>query len=202
MEYRIWQYAVNYNPLPGEAPLRVNYKTDLTQRLHPERTVILGEMTKVVYYAEFDGVTYSVPVVQEDFVYTRDPATGLASHRTLTISWFLEDDTLGSSTKDLTKFYTSIHDKRQEAFRKRSNQVDKASELAVYGQVLLGTSVSDATTNGQVLFKQWVPEIQRYQDSDTQPLIDNLTNDTTSWLDGAPAQFGGATIRQAMLAEI
>ena len=203
LNYRIYEYMVRGDDLDWtEVPFHVNWKTELVTRLHPEHTIVKGELVKSVYHAEFDGQTYAIPICQSEYVYDRDPNTLLANYRTETISWFMEDGSVSAETKVLKKYYSSVEQKRSELHRKRKNMVNRGSEIAIYGQVLTGKSELEATRDAQSLWAELVGAVSLYEQGSTGQLIGAVMAATDQWLDLTPAQFGGASIRQAILGEL
>jgi len=111
--YNISNHAVRDLGWKAEPPYDLDFQKQLKQRLHPDHTMVKGEIQQTIHYAgatlEQDGtVTYDTPVVQEDFAYLRT-ASGLAVMRTHTICWFFADGTLDTTNKKiLTKYYNNI----------------------------------------------------------------------------------------------
>lgn len=209
--YKIWDYykdCTSHNDPSG-----IDFVKDLDIRLHKEDYLTnsaniqagqyLGELNKQILYANFDGTTYTIPIVQIEWVYTRDVTTELAISRTESIKWFLDDGTLGSLTKSRTKYYSSAQQKRVENSRRRSNQVGNASEAALIKRVGWGADLNTAYIEGQVYFKTLVDEIVSFENGMPQPLIDKITADTTpTWLDDQDPVTPVETVRDFILAEL
>lgn len=92
-----------------EPPLEVDYVTGLCVGLYRSVESLEGDLpSQVIYYASASSdedfvVTYSDPVVQEDYVYSYD-ALDVLRETQMTISWFLENGSLHETTKIITSF--------------------------------------------------------------------------------------------------
>lgn len=103
-----------------------------------------GLLSTMEYYKEYDSETstFSDLIVKEENVYTLNEL-GLVSQREKTISFYLEDNTIGYS-KNILKYYdttTNFKAVREEADTRRKNLVYKA-EL----YILSALTYSDALT--------------------------------------------------------
>lgn len=124
--YKIWNF-VQEPPATNTPPLDLDYKKQLTTRLHPKNTFVQGELTAREFYenasVNADGsITFSNLILRENNVYTRDVA-GFAIYRTKTITWIRDDESDGPDTKVTLKYYSGV-DKIQEGQTRRGNLVD------------------------------------------------------------------------------
>lgn len=131
----------------------INYQTELLAdvgRLHPQITSIVdGEVRQKVFWRDFDGVTYSTPVVTEDFVYTRN-AQSFVMFRVQTIRWHDEAGALmADPVKARTKFY-SPEESISEGKRRRGNIVNglELIVLEMMQATIPGMSTADLTAMG------------------------------------------------------
>ena len=206
MDYKIWNYV-----LPGvqhdedQSPLDIDFKTGLTVRLHPERIFDNGVLVEVIHNlgtsVNPDGtLSFSDPVVQEKFEYTRDPY-GFALYRVQTISWYLEDGTIGPDTKTLQKFY-SPQERIAELERRRRNIVDNV-KIIVIGAIAATQQVdtSEAVQLGRAFFDDHQIAIANYIESGGDALIQGVEGDNTHvWLNNQIAPQ--VTIRAFLLNEL
>ncbi len=188
-------------------PKDINFKTELTQRLHAETEpyIVKGELQKIVYYSditiESDGShIYSNPIVEETFDYTRT-AVGFVTHRTQTISWYLEDDTLSPETKTRVKYY-SAQEAIGEGKRRRGNIISRLT-MVVFGLLKATTTDSDSNIimTGQALVDGYATDINAFIMSGSNGILATVTNDTRSWMNN-PVDTNGTTIRDVILSEL
>lgn len=167
-----------------ECPSDIDYISGIHTRLHPERTIVLGEQVEVTYYRDFDGETFSNPVVRETYSYNRDQVSQLIISRSQTIEWYLVDGTIGPHPKVRgPKFYPSIQEKRDESERRRRNQTSRASEVVIGGLIQMGYTFENAVSAGQTYWKSLVSEVAAFEAGNTAPLRDRISNDTDpSWV--------------------
>ena len=202
--YKIYEYLDQDHGIFDEylAPHHLDFVTGINIRLHPKRTFVLGEMTEVIYYESFDGQNYSIPVVRETFVYTRDPVSKLAISRIQTIEWYDVDGNLGEFPKIRgPKYYNTMTEKIKESKIKKGNQVNTAGEVCIGSLIQLsGKTLAEATSLGQAYWNTLIDSgmIPKYIDGLTQPLRDQITADT---LAGDPDWLNN-TIRDLILAEL
>lgn len=193
-----------------EPPVEVDYRTDLDRRLHPERIFVQGELQQVNYYddvtVEADGsLTFTDKILTEDYVYVRDVAL-FAVSRTLTITWYREDDSSHPTTKQMLKFYSAA-EKVQEGKRRRGNIVDKLENM-VAGYLLAtelannGGDVQATLDMGRDFLKTYKTQIDLFVEGSIQDLYNDILADTTyPWLDNV-ISAPSTTIRDAITAEI
>lgn len=83
----------------------INYKLGLKESLIPVRSVVKGEVQKVVWYRTLDANMIPVePILKVDISYTRD-ASGFALFRTTVRTWYNLDGTENPETKPSSKYY-------------------------------------------------------------------------------------------------
>lgn len=194
---------------PLVPPFPYNYNTGLTRRLHPKRIFDHGEMQRVEFYADATpqpngSVIYDDLVLTEDYVYVRD-SVGFAESRTLTITWYREDETPHPNTKLMEKIYP-LDERMQEGKRRRGNVVDNLS-LTVSGLLLMtelannGGDQQATLDMGRALLADYAVEIDNFVEASIQTLYTRLLAETNyAWLDNDIG--GGTTIRMVMLNEI
>ena len=185
--YKIYELVDDDSPDVYRTPININFRTGLTSRLQPKRVMNQGDVVECIHYVNFDGATYSDPVVKETWTYTNDP-TGYPQYRVHEVMWYDEDGDLDESNKKSeVKYYVSLQDKRHVAHQRRVNRTTKASETVI-GFLMqgVGMSYTDAVSNGFTYWSSLVAEVNLYESGDTQPLIDRISNDTApAWLDAA-----------------
>jgi hypothetical protein len=93
--------------------------------LHKKRTLKDGFLIKCEYFRTSDGTTYSGLAVEENRVYTVTPGTDLVSSRAMTIDWYRDDGSIGS-TKKTVKYYSFV-EQIAEGKTRRNNVVEYAS---------------------------------------------------------------------------
>lgn len=196
------------------APIDLDYVIGLTTKLHAKRTIVLGEVILVEWYAEYDEDTdtFSDMVVKVEIVYTRN-AMGLPLSRVVTRTWYLEDDTPASPTKVTKKFYRG---------NERTDELERRAKNALAAQNTLGLSciIVDQMTNhgktyeeavaiGMGYASEWynhfqlnIEEFQRTNSRLFFDAIKNLSPPTLQWAHDTPGflttvkaevNFGGWT---------
>jgi len=204
-EFKI--YGCMRNPAydKSEYPCAVNFKTDLMYRLHPKNTFTAGVLTKIEYYKDYDGTTYSDKILEEIIEYTYDSAN-LATSRTTSIYWYYTDESQSENCKTLLKYYTPT-ESIQESQRRRQNILDSL-QLAIVGLIMQTESVDMATAmNLGAIFldayehetKSWIitPNLYALQNR----LNAEVTGETDyQWLFNPIG--GGLTVRDYMLSQI
>lgn len=212
MNYKIWQYTNKPLEEWEESPSGLNYKTLDHIKLHPKLTFVKGELLLAEYFAEvsleLDGSkTYSDPILKVDFIYQRDPTTGLIFRQERVLSWYFENDALSEDTKVVEKFY----DPKQaieEGKRRRTNVLDDIA-LKVIGLVAAteGISQDAAIDLGSQFQQDYLMELDSYVKSPREKKFeDRLTAETAySWLNNdisALTGVPGLTVRLYLLNEL
>jgi hypothetical protein len=202
MKLKIYDYIPKYslrNRILEIPPKEFDYDLlDLVKKI----TMVYGDITEVVYYAEFNpsNNTYSIPLVKEQYQYYY--VNNLPYRRLLTISWYYIDGTLCTETKTKQKYYNAI-DSMIALKSKRSNIIADI-KISLVGWLLMSGSVSnmnDSVSTAKGFLEQVINDIKLFEDGNSIPLIAILTNTNNSWLDNTIPQLG-KTIRLAILEQI
>lgn len=83
----------------------INYKLGLKQSLIPVRSVVKGEVQKVIWYKSLDAeMKPSEPILKVDITYSRD-GSGFALFRTSKRTWYNIDGSENEETKNTEKYY-------------------------------------------------------------------------------------------------
>jgi hypothetical protein len=202
--YKLYEYIVGEHN-STVCPKTIDYGTQLTIRVHPKNTFSTGVLTKIIYYASYNGTTYSLPVVEENYVYTYG-AGNLASSRVLTIKWYYDDGTISTDVKTMTKYYAS-YEAIVESNRRRQNIID-ALQLDIVGLIMQTNQVSQssAMVTGSTFLDAYSAEVRSWLITPTLYALQNRLNAEVSgstdfqWLFNAIG--GGATIRSYLLSKI
>jgi len=139
---KIFRYALDHHGYNlYEAPVDLDYTSGLTRRLHAKRTIVLGEVTNVQWYADYNDSTdtFSDLIIDVSVTYTRN-AMGLPLYRDTVRTWYLEDGTAASPTKTTRKYYRG-NERTDELERRAKNAV------AMMNTIGLGLIISDQMTN-------------------------------------------------------
>ena len=162
------EYGLNFK-ITGESsdPSQLDYDI---MGYHKKRTIIKGELTKVEYYKNFDGVNYSDLIVEETRQYTRNEI-GLALYRTQNSKWYLENNTVGLE-KTFIKYYT-MNEMLSETMTRSTNIINEAK---IYLLNNIGYS------NGQNFMQSVGNEITLFINGTGQPLRDAVTNSTKEYM--------------------
>jgi hypothetical protein len=135
-----------------------------------------GELYLIEYYEDFDGATYHNLIVKEERQYIRDPQSGWVYMRLLTVTWYLEDDSVGY-TKTSKKFY-SMPESYDEGKSRRGNVINNTS---IYLLGLVGE------TDGIDFMNYVTTEIDLYVKGSVLPLINKVGATTKPYmLSGTP----------------
>lgn len=141
--------------------------------LHKERIISHdGFLTDVKYWKNYDGQTYSDLYVHEKRVYNIDSQTGLSITRQMSISWYLEDDTVGYTREYPLKYYNQ-QEAIEEGIIRRNNIISKAK---VYCINQLGLQYSFDLLNSLK------SQIDLFNQGYTQPLRDAVQSSTKPYL--------------------
>ena len=189
--YQIYQY-IDSEKDDTIFPDRIDFITGLNRRLYPKNTYNFGELDQTIYYAnrsgtQLEGFTYSTPVVQEEFVYVRDPITEFPISRTNTLKWYFADGTLDTNSKVLTKYYDDDPVlQMNELCTRRSNNID-CIIIAIVGLALMTNpdlTFNEIIAEGKTFFATNGINRQLYIMDGNLALVDDVRNDTTlSWMD-------------------
>ena len=222
--YRIWSLVPEaHRDDADEIPDHIDYKTGLTQRLHPRRWFHHGLLVQVIYYKNFDGTNYDTPVIKETWNWVLNASTNMPESRTIDIQWYRELDELISTGPDVyepylmahvkpyLKYYDTTAEQIQEIQRRRQNVI-RSIEESVIGMIAYTETSGDipaAIALGQLFMTDVSAEVNNFKDHGddslatavgTQtPYIDNHT-----WLDNDLAAVGqpGVLLHQVVSAEL
>jgi hypothetical protein len=110
LDVKLYRYLTDYSADKLDPPYGIDFVTGLSVGLFRNVEYLDGDLpAQVIYYASASSdenfvVTYSDPVVQEDYVYVRDEFDVVREKR-MTISWFLENGNLHATTKEVISFF-------------------------------------------------------------------------------------------------
>jgi len=170
--------------------------------LYKKETFVYGDLTEIIYYVERDGDTFSIPIVKEVREY--NIVDTVYESRTITISWYYEDETLCSDTKIINKTYDPP--KGIQAIERKRNNIMASVKTNLIGYLLLTgeeTTKLDAIALAKAFLSDYVSEISKYKEGTSSPLTTKLTNETGfDWLDNEVTQAGNVTIRNLILNEL
>jgi hypothetical protein len=203
-----------------KAPHSLDYKTGLKQKLQAELTFdSLGNITQVIYYLNATpnpiGLTYTDPILKYNAVYFYNENDGYVTHRTVTRSWMMTDDTWSNDTKVTTKYYTKVQ-ARNVGLRRRRSLIDNlVIEVGFFVMITEGIqSVRDAELIAKPFLDEVSPTLSSYYESGNMrdsttgsfPLYSVVANSIHTWLDNTiPTQYTGIpnlTIRNFILGRI
>ena len=170
-----------------DSPLDIDYDI---MGFHKKRYIVKGELVKVEYYRNYDGITYSDLVIEELRVYNRD-ALGIILTRDISIKWFLTDDSIGD-TKSWVKYYSG-DEAISEGITRRKNMINTAKTV-----LLNMLAVNHGTPLNQQYAFDFLSsislELKYFEEGYRQPLIDAVNNSIKPYM--------SATIKTAVAEEL
>ena len=205
----------------------IDYKKELSQSLIPKRTVVQGEVTQVDWYKSLDGDMNPVDLVLKvEVAYTRD-ASGFATSRVTTRTWYNEDESEHAEKKITNKYYfVNPSDMIDEGLRRRKLLVNSLQipTMTFMSEVLmpLGHTQESVVLKGREFMDDYESDFNKFVDNSstiTDPADDNFGKKSViveledasptgrnatynAWLDAAPASLGGlTTIRQYLIGQ-
>ena len=175
-------------------PTDIDYGIVPSPRLEKKLTFLHGELIKVEYYGNYNEVTdeFEKPVIVEETVYVRD-AKKYAKERTTTISWYLNDGSLHSVTKERKKHYRGKAEKIAESKRRRGNIITDLISRSIDSPI-----EDDIITT----FKALADQEEAFILTGSSDLSTAITNSTDAWLDLDIPDFPGVTMRMFVLDEL
>ncbi len=201
MSYKLFRYVEDR----GFPVYTVNYKTELNTRLHPQHTVVDGELQTTMYYAEgtltaSGSVEYTDPVIKVSFVWNRNPL-GFVYERNSKIEYYLEDGTIGEDTKETQKFYSN-DEAISEGKRRRQNIVDSIT-LPVMSMMLKTIPEDDGVViqKGRVFLKKHQASFSAFINESNNQIIADIVASEELWLNN-PINDQLTTIRQYILSKL
>lgn len=205
-DYQIYEYVTD-SLVPDRTvfPAHIDYRTQINQKLHPQKIKQYGFLTSIIWYEEEvdneDGTfTYNSPVVKESFSQTYDSDSGLPAIRTQEIQWYFTDGTLGSRKKtriescknDIAAAIAAIQRIR------KSNVLDIIDILIL--QILWTedqketpafTTVAEVIAEGRVFFEAYYLERDLYEADGNYNFAQAMKDDAIfAWLDNDPSGMG------------
>jgi hypothetical protein len=203
-----------------KTPKSVDYKKDLSQRLHPDyRFDKFGFLTGCTYYenlsVSYDALGFTVfnfsePIVDYKSVYTFAD-NGYVSTRTTTRKWYMTDGTLSDDSKVTFKVYPPMV-ARDEARRRRKNLINNLLVQTVGLFIMTSpdlSNVNEAEADALPLLKDINQALSAYyefgtkEDAQGNPceLIQEISVHPYSRLDNfVPGTNDTVTIRQFIIA--
>ena len=218
LKVKIYDYLSN-TPLGSiyEPPIRVDFVTGLDIKLHRKSTLVKGECIREDFYASafvnpISGVvTYENLIVKEETVYTRNPL-GFPVYKTSKISYALEDGTFHSTTKTITKMYSSL-EQISEGKVRRGNLVDNLQLpcICLISYAIIGSFNGTPTIilEGRKFLSDYKNEFELFVSSSDKSILSCLTDpnspryiSTTKypWIDSMTPYH--VTIRQYLTNEL
>lgn len=191
----------------SEVPEEHDYITGLVTRLYRSNTAVYqGEIREITFYAaatqdpNTGAVSYSDPVVRENFVYYRD-GVGFARQRSQTITWIREDGTDHPDVKTRHKMYDG-YETIVEGRRRRGHLADRmATELSGWlaATQTQHASVQDRLQMGRDFLRHHKTSFDLFSDvADHQIVLDVRADQEAghTWLDST--WDGTQTVREWM----
>lgn len=197
-DYRIYDYCTD-NVKTKEAQA-IDYKVELdsnkleTGALIPSRTFHFGELQEVIWYADS---AHQIPVLKVEIIYTRT-GTGIAVSRVTNRYWYKKNGEF-DLLKTTSKTYGPI-DMMEEMYTRRRNVVSDAIITAVYILSLVYPEMDHVERED--IGKNYIGDrqdlIDRFINSGTKDLLNNITADTTTvWMNAEIAP--GVTLRTTLM---
>lgn len=186
--YKIWGLAVSAKPAFSD-PSGLDYKTGLSIRLHPDLTMVKGELVKVEYYREYDGENFNDKILTVDIEWSRNDSGKLVK-RTETRKWALVSDSeqYGDHVKTTEKYYTPQLAALADARRRKNIIDDLTSQAEAFGVL----------SYVQTMFRSLDNELNAYEKTGDTKLIEKIGSYSRQWLE-SPVPNTDYTLRQAIM---
>ncbi len=141
-----------------------------------------GDLIELNLYRQYDDVNeiYSEIAIKEERNYIRNSSTGLLKKRITDIKWYDEDGNVILEKTQVTKFYSKKKGFRANK-RARKNLIEKAS-MYLFGALITADPLN-AEANVDNFESLTDSAASKYIKSNTQPLIDIITNSTDNTKD-------------------
>lgn len=200
-------------------PKSIDYKKDLTQRLHPKYTFDdFGWLIEAEYFQDlvvgtnvygFHVFTYSNPVIKYEAQYTSEPSDYVES-RIVNRRWYLASGKYSNDIKTSFKIYEPLT-ARAEGRRRRKNLINRLLIDTVGLIIMSSNDLNDVLTaeeDAMPFMKDIQSDIAAYYESGTKKdaqgntctLIQSITGHTYSRLDNwVPGTGNTVTIRQFII---
>lgn len=145
--------------------------------LHKEEIINnKGSLVQVNYWKNFDGVSYSDLIVQDNYEYVIN-SSDLVVSRVETINWYYEDGLVGC-TKSILKYY-NLSDAINEGIRRRGTIINKAK---VYGLIYISGMHVSGMPNSYYFLLLCLNEINLYLNGVKAPLVAFIDSITESYI--------------------
>jgi len=179
-------------------PKDFNYKL---LPLFKDIVMIDGDITEIIYYGDYSGSSYSIPVIKESFIYTYE--NNIPTNRELTISWYCEDGTTSPENKVKNKKYNKHQG--EKAIKQKRDNIISSMKINLVGY-LLSTGEASTSTEAHDIENEFIRDlginISLYIEGDFQSITDAITAATDSWLDNTVADQNNDTIRTLLINEL
>lgn len=167
-------------------PVDLDFITGLTQRLFRKTVTFRGERNLTQYFADYDeeSVTFEDLILEVRHTYNRGgytPDPRLATSRTSSIHWLLEDETFSTQSKQINKAYSNLEKRLEEVQIRRHNASNELANQVIssFGSPTVSTTAANILvwqTEYRSLIDSWI----EYGDSVT--LIKEIPdNDDSDW---------------------
>ncbi len=188
LAYKIWPLAVEPRP-PFTDPSGLDYKTNLSKRLHPAMTMVKGELVKVEYFRDYDGDAYNNKILSVDIDWQRSESGRLVK-RTETRQWVVDSEEVefGSHVKTTEKHYTPQLAALADARRRKNIVDDLTSQADAFGVL----------PYVQTMFRSLDNELNAYEKTGDKKIIEKINSYSGAWLD-TPVPNEPYTLRQAII---
>jgi len=146
--------------------------------LHKEEIIdSKGSLVTVNMYKTYTEGVLSNLAVKDEYTYYFNEYN-LVTHRTETITWYKEDESVGT-IKNVTKYY-NLNDAIKEGVRRRNNLLDKAK---AYGLATIEGTHASGVPNSYYWFSTMKAEVKDYVDGTLkQNLIDFIDDETETYI--------------------
>jgi len=203
-------------------PKSIDYKKDLSIRLHPEYVFDnYGFLTSVIYYENlsvslnqfgFPVYTFTNPVVKYEATYTLDVDTGYVTTREIYRHWMKLSGVWGSDPKTSWKIYNSKQ-AREEGSRRRKNLINNIL-IDTVGLLLMTspslTTVAETESDAMPFLQEVQPAMSLYYESGAKLdgngnpclLIQKVTDSVYTKLDNVISASPYMTIRSYIIMKL
>lgn len=149
---------------------------------HKDYTYVKGQLKAIGYFRNYNPYTkvFSDLVVKEERTYLNDVSSGVSFMRLLTVTWFLDDETIGYQINNREKFYTETDALTNLRIRRRN--ITTSAE-ALVAKIIISYY---GPVEGMIKIEDYVQVtkdlVESYVAGKWQPLEDFLINNTDAWL--------------------
>lgn len=206
LDCRIYDYMSAKPSDKKVPPFDIDFVTALNVKLHRKQTMVRGEVQVEDHYLNFNGATYSKPIVRESHAFTRD-VFGFAQYRTTTVEWYLKWGGLSPHKKVWVKYYDMLQT-IEEGITRRGNIV-KFLQPKILGILQMTVAPSDLPNIlvwGRGFLSYMKVHFDNFVDHSDRTLYTELQKPELiaayPWLMNVVPGTGGATIIQFILSEV